>query len=620
MTDFTILSSLVFVFYLQTGIYMLWKNPEAPLNRWFFAITLYLALFSLINLLFFVKGAMEVQIVYLRFAGYGALFPLLFRFNLLLTGHPRNSLKHDILFFFFIFFGGGLSLFMIAVLYSFDQSRLHLLEDWVWTNQIAYGLHYGLLLILTVSFFIAFNNWRKKQLWRKQKRRILITVVAINVFAVSLILSDFFISDPSVTYYMRMPHYLLLPWFATIGYGFIHYQFSPPDPAKASHKLLLELKQLLFFCDESGTIFEINPYVAQLSGRQMSEIKGIRIPQLFKEQLKITNLLNETRINGEGGLIYVNIKSQNGMSIPVSLSATSLEDSFGDRFGIAIYGTDQREAIALQEEINRLKDIETSLKTISGDLELQVDRHTEKLMKSLVATKQKMIERKLAEESIKAEINNMEVMMKEIETRVKNNIQIILNLIRLKSNTDSSSTDQIRERILYHRINTILLLNNQVLTDDKYGLVDCGRFLESLADTYCDSWQMNAKIYININATSTLVWVDQALPLAMVANELLNNAIRHAYHNNKDKNTEPVINIVFSITDSNICTLEVQDYGPGFNPGDFLSDNDYSGLNLVKLLVEDQLNGSLELDHDKGVRALISFPLDQKRQGHIGVN
>lgn len=618
MTVFIILSSLLFVFYLQTGAFMLWKNREAPLNRWFFGIALYLAIFSFINLILLNKDGAGTQTYFLRLAGYGALTLLLFRFHSLLTGYPRNRVVQDVLFFFFLLFGVGLSLFLFTVLYSFDSSRLYLLQDWFWTSQFVFMVHYGLLAALAVLVLIMFYHWRKNIVWRKQKKRLLIVLPLVLFYGIVLLFSDLFISDSEVLYYLRMPQFFLIPWFITIGYGFVQYRFLPPDPAKASRKLLLELKQVLFFCDEDGYVLETNPFAAQLTGRRIAEIRGVNVSQLFIEDGEIIELLLEAKINDDVGPLSVMLRSRDGMNIPVLLAATTLKDKFNDQYGIAIYGTDQREALALKEEINRLKEIETSLQNISGDLELQVEKHTEELRQSLEATRLKIIERKRVEESVKMEINDMEVMMEEIQSRVKNNINIILNLLRLKSSKTAPLEVRIREKTLYQRINTILLLNNQVLTNENYGLVAFRRFIDSLVDAYRDPLEDIEKIKIEINSASALLWVDQAIPLALVANELINNSIHHAFVNKTDK--DAVLKVVFSIADSNVCTLEVHDNGSGFAPENHLTGNEYSGLQLVRMLVEDQLNGSLEIDQDNGVRARIMFPLDQQRQGHIGVN
>ncbi len=618
MNVFVIVSALTFVIYLQTGVYILWKNPRAQLNRWFFIVSLYLAVYSFGGILMLNDVSEGIFVSFVRKSGWGVLFMLLFRFHTILTAYPRNRVYHDLLFFFFIVFGAGLSLYIYAVLFSFEPARLYLLDDWFWTNEFVDVIYYLVILAFLVSIALMYLNWRKGITWRKEKQRFLIVFLFYTIAGPALIILEGFIPEFAFMNFVRLPHVYAIPWFASVSYGFVRYRFLPQDPAKASRKLLLELKQLLIFCDRQGSVIETNPYSLQLTGKNAYEIRESNVRQLFVDSDKVEKLIQKTIIQGEGESVMVTLKSNDGLGVPVLLSATLLRDRFGDELGLALYGKDQRDTIALNEEIKKRKVIEASLQAMSGDLELQVEKHTEAFRTSLNMTSLKIAERKKAENSVIAMIADMEIMMGEIHTRVRTNIGLILALLELKKEEGVSSKFQTREHTLCQRINTILLVNNQILTHDSYGLVNFKGFLKSLLDLYKDSRMQAKQIKMDMTAASQLIWVDQAIPLAMVANELINNSLRHAFVNNTDK--DAVLRIVFSIAESNVCKLEVQDNGCGFIPEDLPAGNEYSGLQLVKMLVEDQLNGSLDIDHDNGVHTVVMVPLDQQRQGHIGVN
>lgn len=617
MSVFVIVSALTFVIYLQTGAYMLWKNPRAQLNRWFFIVSLYLAFYSVGSIL--LNEPFEgIYADFVRKSGWGVSFMLLFRFHSVLTAYPRNRVYHDLLFFFFIVFGAGLSLFLYVVLFSFDQSRLHLLEDWVWTNQIVDTVYYLVMLVFLISLAFMYVSWRKGTAWKKEKQRFLVFFIFFAFFGPALIIIEHLTPEATFMNYVRLPHVYVLPWFAGISYGFVNYRFLPQDPAKASRKLLLELKQVLFFCDHQGFVIESNPYSVQLIGKSAHEIRGSNVIQLFLDADKIENLIRKTINQDMSGQEMVTLKSRNGTGIPVSLSTTVLRDRFGDEHGIVLYGKDQRDTIALKEEINKRNLIEVSLQSMSGDLELQVEKNTEALRTSLNETTLKIADRKRTEDAIKAEIADMEVMMDEIHTRVRTNIEMILALLRLKDKEGVATEIQTSESTLRKRIHTILLVNNQIQTHDSYGLVNFKGFLISLRELYEDSLTQDRQIKMDITAATDLIWVDQAIPLAMVANELINNSIRHAFVNRKD--SDPELKIVFSIVESSVCKLQIKDNGCGFIPENQFAGDDYSGLQLVKMLVIDQLNGSFVINSENGVCVLITFPLYQKRQGHIGVN
>ncbi len=618
MTAYTIISAMVFVLYLQTGAYILWKNPQVPLNRWFCGIALFLAGFSLFTTLFLSENLVVFQYDLVRMAGWGMLSVMLFRFYSLLTGHTRNRILHDGLYFFFIIFGAGSSLFLFVVLHSFDHTRLYLLEDWFWLNQFSYIVYYVLLIILVGSTIVMFVHWRKGFVWQKEKRRLFAGAIIFAVAGTGLIVFGSVFPDIKVVHLLRLPHLFLLPWFISVGYGFAHYRFLPPDPAKASRKLLLELKQLLFFCDKNSRLLEINPFAVKLTGSRSAEILGDRVQLLFINYQVVDQLISDAIISGDSGPVEVLLRNRNGSDIPVLLSATLLKDSFGDDYGVALYGTDQREAIALRNEINKRQVLEVALQAMSGDLESQVDSHTRELRYSLEETSLKINRRKKVEGAIKVEIADMEVMMGEIHTRIKKNIGIILSLLKYNSSEHVLPENQIRKKILFQRINTVLMVNQQVLTHDSYGLVDFKSFLEILIKGYKESWKQAEKMTFSLQATPGLIWVDQAIPLAIVANELINNSIRHAFVD--EPASTAMTEVVFSMDESKICSFQVWNNGRGFDRRKPKTATDYSGLQLVKMLVEDQLSGSFVIEDKAGVLASVSFPLDQKRQGHIGLN
>ncbi len=618
MTAFVVVSALTFVLYLQTGAYMLWKNPQAPLNRWFFGLSLYLAVYSLGSMLLLSEGIEGMYASFVRKSGWGFLFMLLFRFHAILTGYPRNRLYHDILLFFFISFGAGLSLFLYAVLFSFEPARLYLLEDWFWTNQFVDAVYYLVMFVFLVSIAFMYLHWRKGVIWKKEKKRFLIVFLVFTFLGPASIILAGFMPEYAVMNFVRMPQVYALPWFVSVSYGFVYYRFLPPDPAKASRKLLFELKKILFFCDRQGSVLETNPYTLQLTEKNTSEIKEINVRNLFVDHDKIEKMIQKTIIGGEGKAEMVTLRTPDGRGIPVLLSATLLLDRFGDEYGVALYGTDQRDAVALKQEIKKRKVIEDSLQVMSGNLELQVENHTDAFRRSLNETSVKIEARKKVEETVKAEIADMEVMMGEIHTRVKNNIGIILSLLQYKQKKFYSPKSRVREKALFQRINTILLINQQILTHDSYGLVNFKSFLESLVNEYHESSKKSEKVTISLRAAKGLIWVDQAIPLAIVANELINNSIQHAFVHKpaSNANTE----VFFSINKSHNCLLQVKDNGCGFPTTVQSSEKDYSGLQLVKMLVEDQLSGSFLIEQKEGVFASVSFPLDQQRQGHIGLN
>lgn len=618
MTVYILISALIFVLYIQTGTFMLWKNPQANLNRWFFVLSFYLALYSLGSMLLLNDGIESVYADFIRKSGWGVLFFLFFRFHSVLTGFPKNRLYHDVLVFFFLVFGGGLSLFLYAVMFSFSPERFYLLEDWFWTNQFVDMVYYLVMFVMVVSIGFMYLHWRKGAVWKKEKQRFLVVYLFFVIVGPVTIFMGVLFPEQAVLDFFRMPHVYALPWFVSVSYGFVHYRFLPQDPAKASRKLILELRQLLFFCDQRGIVMETNPFAAQLIGDRINKIRNSHVKDFFVDKQEVVELIQKVSQDEQGGPLQVRLRNSNGEHIPVLLSATLLIDRYGDHYGVALYGKDHREAIDLKKEINRRRNIENSLKSMTGNLMDQVEKQTVDLRRSLDAINLKIAERKSVEETMKLEIADMEIMMGEIHTRIRKNIGIILALLALKKKGGESFGFLKRENTLYQRVNTILLVNNEIHTDDSYGMVNFKNFLKSLMAVYSESWMQKNQIKMELRAVSDFIWVDQAVPLAMVANELINNAVIHAFNGFTEK--PPIIKVVFDVKDSERCLFMVRDNGTGFNDKGREGINEYSGLQLAHMLTEEQLSGNFRIETNDGVCATVSFPLYQKRQGHLGIN
>ncbi|MEA2003760.1 MAG: sensor histidine kinase [archaeon] len=91
------------------------------------------------------------------------------------------------------------------------------------------------------------------------------------------------------------------------------------------------------------------------------------------------------------------------------------------------------------------------------------------------------------------------------------------------------------------------------------------------------------------------------MPVGLIINELLSNALKHAF-NGRD---EGKIEVSLTAPDSGRVNLTVSDDGVGLPPGFDINAAKTLGLRLVKILVEDQLQGRLETISDEGVTFII---------------
>lgn len=215
---------------------------------------------------------------------------------------------------------------------------------------------------------------------------------------------------------------------------------------------------------------------------------------------------------------------------------------------------------------------------------------------------------KQAEEQIKASLAEKEVMLREIHHRVKNNLQIISSLVSLQAN---NLTDQrIREEFsdVNNHIYSIALVHEKIYLTNNLARLD---FAEYAADLLHFLWSYHGalaeKIQLNIVAEPIELTVEMAVPCGLILNELVSNALKHAFHDGSSG--EVVVGIEHNSDTYAVC-LRVSDNGIGFPPGLDWRRSDSLGLRLVQILAG-QLRGTVEAESGPGTEFRVTFPLDK---------
>src|SRR5690606_5858356 len=114
------------------------------------------------------------------------------------------------------------------------------------------------------------------------------------------------------------------------------------------------------------------------------------------------------------------------------------------------------------------------------------------------------------------------------------------------------------------------------------------------------------KIKLELNIKKIKLSIDNSIPAGLIINELVTNAIKHAFPENKRGTI--TLNLKY---EDYVVYLEIRDNGAGFAEGINFKDSNSLGLQLVNTLIE-QLEGTLDFEtkKDKGTRILITFKCD----------
>ena len=202
-------------------------------------------------------------------------------------------------------------------------------------------------------------------------------------------------------------------------------------------------------------------------------------------------------------------------------------------------------------------------------------------------------------EALNSALKTKELLLKEVHHRVKNNLQIILSIIRLQE--DEIEDEIISEKFidLENRINAISKTYNMLLIKDNLEEIDMDEYIDSLLLDIHDTIHHNNKmiqIETDINARIPL---RESVYLGLIINELVTNAYKYAF----DK--DGIISISLQ-QDNNNYILKIKDNGKGYN---IKETQESLGLKLINTLVYDQLDGTLEKDTIHHTYYIIRFSI-----------
>jgi len=211
-----------------------------------------------------------------------------------------------------------------------------------------------------------------------------------------------------------------------------------------------------------------------------------------------------------------------------------------------------------------------------------------------------------AEEDIRVSLKEKETILKEIHHRIKNNFQVVCSVLSLQSQyiQDETVLDMFMET--QDRVRAMALIHEKLYKADDVGRMDFKEYLENLVHGLFWSYGTDPnRVKMKINVEDISLGMELTVPCGLIINELVSNSLKHAF----PQSWEGVgtINIALQKNKDDDIELVVQDNGVGIPKDLDLRKADSFGLELVTILAEDQLNGSVNLDRGKGTKFLIKF-------------
>jgi PAS domain S-box-containing protein len=222
-------------------------------------------------------------------------------------------------------------------------------------------------------------------------------------------------------------------------------------------------------------------------------------------------------------------------------------------------------------------------------------------------------EMRLAEEQIRASLHEKEVLLKEIHHRVKNNLQVISGLLTLQAAQTNDERLQRMVKESQSRIWTMALIHQTLYQSGNLADIDMADYIHSLVGNLLSSHaQVAMPPAVIFDLLPVRLAIDRAIPLALIINELVTNAMKHAFPDGRPGEIRIALQKCRDkLSQAAAYELIVTDNGAGLPAGFDAAKQKSLGLQLVAMLTK-QLGASLAIESAQGTSVCITFSDNEK--------
>lgn len=197
---------------------------------------------------------------------------------------------------------------------------------------------------------------------------------------------------------------------------------------------------------------------------------------------------------------------------------------------------------------------------------------------------------------------SQKILLKELNHRVKNNLQTIIGLMLMQSKRVQNENCKKVLSSQVNRLKAIGLVHEQLSSDSAETHVDMEEYFRHMIN----SLQLLTEHKITLNAEKLVLDNATATYLGLFVNEAVSNAIEHAYLSDRGEK----INVTFNCENDN-CTLIVEDYGQGFGGQE---THNSLGLLLMENISDFLENSFMILDFEHGTKVTLEFSITREKE------
>ncbi len=196
---------------------------------------------------------------------------------------------------------------------------------------------------------------------------------------------------------------------------------------------------------------------------------------------------------------------------------------------------------------------------------------------------------------IQKQSDDLQVLMKEIHHRVKNNLQVISSLLDLQSMTiaDNQASEAVKEG--KNRVQSMALIHQNLYSEGNIKGIKTKDYISNLLQSLCDSYNItNDKVKIKTDIDDLNLDVDTMIPLGLVLNELVSNSLKYAFKDGR----QGELSIILKEKAQHLL-LKVSDNGTGYPDGLNVKESKSFGMKMIRAFAQ-KLKAKLDVYNHNG--------------------
>ncbi len=218
-----------------------------------------------------------------------------------------------------------------------------------------------------------------------------------------------------------------------------------------------------------------------------------------------------------------------------------------------------------------------------------------------------LAERKKIQAQIAASLHEKEILLKEIHHRVKNNLQVVSSLLFLQARfvEDETVLQVLQES--RNRVQTMAMIHEKLYRSEDFSRIDFLEYLHNLTHELVSTYNRSAQpVTVNTAGDEVLLNINVAVPCGLIVNELVANALKHAFPPDRASAANEIF--ISLKRQADMVELVVRDNGKGLSPEIDLEKTVSLGMQLVSMLTR-QLHGKMTVEREDGTKFILTFPV-----------